>query len=100
MKLICLILLFLPITALAQQNGTDTTENKIIVSEDVNDCINKIHNNPAAVKLFLRNLAQNPQQMRETYKELVNDPEVRRLVEEIRNNIRAEEEPKMQDRQY
>lgn len=99
MKKILIVLILFPFFIYAQQDQTDTTDNAIVVSEDVNDCITKIHDNPAAVKLFLRNLAQNPQKMRDTYRQLVNDPEVRRLVEEIRNNMRAEEQPNG-DRQY
>jgi len=43
------------------------------------------------LELFLRNLAQDPERMRKTYQQLVNDPEFKELIEEIRNNLRSKE---------
>jgi hypothetical protein len=36
--------------------------------------------------------------MREVYKEIIDDPEMVEIINEIKNNIRAEE--KMKDEQY
>jgi hypothetical protein len=99
-KLIFALILF-PFFIYAQEDvkgTTDTTDNKIIVSEDVNDCINRIHDNPAVIKLLIRNLAKDREKMREVYKEIIDDPEMVEIINEIKNNIRAEE--KMKDEQY
>jgi hypothetical protein len=79
MKKLFYVLALFPFVMFAQQDvtgETDTTDNKIIVSEDVNDCINRIHDNPAVIKLLIRNLAKDKDKMREVYREIINDPEM------------------------
>lgn len=104
MKKILMIVLAVPFFVLAQvetdtTRDMETTEEQIIVSQDVNECVNKIHNNPAVIKLFLRNLAMDKDRMRDTYKQLANDPEIKRLVEQIRHNLKTDEQIK-NERQY
>ena len=93
MKKFFLLVFIVSFLSFAQEQ-IDTTENRIVVTEDVNDCVQKIYDNPDAIKLLLTLMAADKEKMKQIHKELMSDPEVQQIMRDMRNQMH---EGKMRD---
>jgi hypothetical protein len=85
MKLmIFLILLLFTFPLYSQQ---DTLENRIVISQEVRDCIDNIYDNPDALKALMRRLMSDKQNMRRIHKEFMNDPQMKEMMKEMRSEM-------------
>jgi Sec-independent protein translocase protein TatA len=90
MKKIFLFLLLLPFFVYAQDN-LDTSKNKIVVTEEVQDCIQRIHDNPDALKLLMSVIMSDRTKMHQLREELMSDPSFQQMIREFRNEMRGEQ---------
>ncbi len=110
MKKILLIILISPLIMLAQNNSTvkDTSQNKIVVTEDVKDCVDKIYDNTDALKLLLTDLMGDKAKMRQIHEEFMQDPQMRKVMNEMikqfrdarMNNENNDRMPMMNDKNH
>jgi Skp family chaperone for outer membrane proteins len=88
MKKLFLLLMFLPFVVLAQ-NQSDTS--RIIVTEDVKECVQEIYDNPQALKLIMSMLMGDKEKMREVRQELMQDPSMQQMMRDMQREMRDEQ---------
>lgn len=93
MKKLFLLMCLTPFFIFAQQ---DTTANKITVTEEINDCVNNVYNNPDAIKLLMMRLMSDKEKMKEIHKQVMADPEMRKMMQDMRKEMHMEHD--MEDR--
>lgn len=82
MKEIILMFFLVSMVSFAQ---TDTSGR--MLSRDVQDCIQKIYGNPDAIKQLMTTLMKDKETMRRIHRELMNDPDMKRMMQEMRSEM-------------
>ncbi len=83
------ILMFLVVTAgLFAQNMEDTSANKIVLKEDVKECVDQVYNNVDAIKLLLTNLSSDENKLNEIMTEIKDDKQMRPVLKRLRDSIK------------
>jgi hypothetical protein len=86
MKLLIIILIFLPLNLFAQ-NGTDSVNTKPVVPRSVNECVNEVSRNNDAIKLLLTDITADKNKLKEVVSEITNDPDMKDVLTKLRNAI-------------
>jgi hypothetical protein len=83
MKRILMFLFILPFFAFAQDE-----ENTIVVTEDVNECVQEIYDKPDAIKLLMTTIMSDQSKRQELYSELRSDPEFNQMMRQMQTEVR------------
>jgi hypothetical protein len=89
MKKILFLFLFLPVFMIAQE--MDTTSNQIVLTEDVNECVQKIHDNPDAIKYLMSIIMSDRDKMIRLRDELMSDPAMQKMMRDAHNEMMNED---------
>jgi hypothetical protein len=89
MKKLVFMFLFLPLFVVAQEQ-IDTSSNRIIIEQRDQDCVQRISENPDAIKLLMGMLMGDSEKMRNVRNQLRNDPAMQQMMRDAQNRMREE----------
>jgi hypothetical protein len=96
MKKLFFIFLALPLFMLAQE-VRDTSQNRIVVDEDVNECVQGIFKSTDGAKQLLRKITSDREHMRELHNEVMSDPNMQNIIRNMRTGMHGQEGMQRQD---
>jgi hypothetical protein len=66
-------------------------------SPDLTNCIQQIYNNPEAIKLLMKTMMADHQNMQRIHSQLKNDPEMRQMMMQMRSMMDQDMHHRMED---
>jgi hypothetical protein len=77
--------------------ATRQAQTTVTPSPDITNCIQKIYNDPEAIKLLMKSMMADHQNMQRIHSQLKNDPEMRQMMQQMRSMMDQDMHHQMND---